>query len=119
MTKGLFTVGIAFCDEVERLAPLTRPGRIKATDLTAALLTVRAERLRPLLERARVAETMNDLPLVEESVLRIIEIVDEWRGRGGPSADAEATCALVREQGELFLSLSRRARTDVERASRA
>lgn len=109
MTKALFNLGIALCDDVAAFAPKTRRKRIKAIDLTASALEVRGSRLRALLERAFAGTAGADsMETVDESVTRILEIVAAWRTADDRPAGLDAAAQLIRERGELFLTLHRR-----------
>lgn len=120
MTKGLFNLGIELCDEVAAFAPKTRSRRIKIVELTASALEVRGPRLRALLERVYAGNTPSESTgTMDEAVTRILEIVAEWSGRGEKPAALAAQAALIKERGELFLSLHRRQIAGMERASQA
>jgi hypothetical protein len=113
LPKALLTVGLQFCDEIDELAPKTRPKRGMQVELTASSLIVRADRLRPLLERASHGVTADQVELIEQLTSRMVEILGDWRVRTTADPAVAMKCDQARERGGLFLSLLRRAQAQL------
>jgi hypothetical protein len=127
MATALHSIGSELCDDLERLAPLTRAPRPSALDLTAATLAVRAERLRAQLSLAfgthalavdddrrdaRRDDAERARARVSEDVAEISELVRSWRATHTQSDAARNEAALLAagvalERGALLSRLMR------------
>lgn len=111
MTTALYRIALEFSEEVERFAPLTRPHRLvkqlDEVDLTAATLSVKAERFIGVVKRLTEGDgdRAAQRELADADARTIIARTKAWLDRTAPPEERAAAARLVIERGELFLAV--------------